>query len=170
MRLKSRCWSQATVIWSLERSWVEDELPRQLTCMHGRLVLVLSRDFSIGLLEYPQDMTADFFQKEWCERMSKEEATVPFIDIVYTFCCHILFLGSKSLNIACTLEEVVRLYSLNGKVWKNLWIYFKTTMMAKCLCCNSEWKSQIHNYLCNMIKIGLEKCHKKLKRWLLRDQ
>ena len=43
--------------------------------------------------------------KEWCERTSREEATVPFIDIVYTFCCHILFLGSQSLNTACTLER-----------------------------------------------------------------
>ena len=25
-------------------------------------------------------------------------------------------------------------------------------------------KGKIHNYLCNMIKIELEKCHKKLKR------
>lgn len=31
--------------------------------MRGRLVLVLSRDLFIGLLEYPHDMTADFFIK-----------------------------------------------------------------------------------------------------------
>ena len=75
---ESECWLAFDWAWSVcwritQRLWQRSQF----------LATILRRPqfltVSLGLLEYPHDITSGFSENEWSERQSKTEATMPFM-------------------------------------------------------------------------------------------